>query len=98
VFVDFGQGLRGDCKLVGGGSCTTRGLGATQLAAGYSYSIGKSLDLYASYYQMVNQHSATYAIVNGPGTPVPGGDIRGFGVGVLYSFSATATTGSPKGL
>jgi hypothetical protein len=47
---------------------------------------------------VVNKQSSSYAIVNGPATPVPGGDFRGFGVGMLYTFSATATAGSPKGL
>jgi len=102
LFANFGQGSSGSCSVNGGAACTTSGLGATQFAAGYSYSIGKSCDVYAAYYQMRNGKSASYNVVNGPlastAAPLPGGDISGFGVGVLYTFAATATSGMPKGL
>lgn len=97
LFASFGLADAGKCKLAGGGSCRTKGLGATQLGAGYSYGIGKSFDAYAAYYQLINDRSAGYGVVGGPGTVAPGGDTRGFGVGFLYTFSATATAGSPKG-
>jgi predicted porin len=98
LWASYGMAEKGKCKVAGGGACSTKGLGATQLALGYSYSIGKSFDLFASYYQLVNDRSASYGVVGGPGTVAPGGDTRGMGIGFLYTFAATATAGSPKGL
>lgn len=98
VWASYGLALRGTCEVAGGGACTTRGLGASQLGAGYSHAIGKSFDLYAAYYQLANERSATYAVVGGPGAVAPGGTTRGLGIGFLYTFAATATAGAPKGL
>lgn len=97
LWASYGMALKGSCDVAGGGPCSTKGLGASQLGLGYSYSIGKSFDLYAAYYQVVNERSASYGVVGGPGTVAPGGDTRGAGIGVLYTFSATATVGAPKG-
>jgi predicted porin len=98
VFGSFGQADAGECEVVGGGDCSTRGLGATQLSAGYSYALAKAADVYVAYYQTLNERSASYGVVGGPGAVAPGGDTRGVGVGFLYTFSATATAGAPKGL
>ncbi len=98
LWASYGLALRGTCEVAGGGACTTRGLGASQLGAGYSYAIGKSFDLYAAYYQLANDRSASYAVVGGPGAVAPGGTTRGLGLGFLYTFSATATAGAPKGI
>jgi hypothetical protein len=98
LWASFGMAEKGKCELAGGGECVTDGLGAHQLGLGYSYSIGKSFDVYAAYYQMTNERSASYGVVGGPGAVAPGGDTRGIGLGFLYTFSATATAGAPKGL
>lgn len=97
VWASYGQALRGSCSVTGGGDCSTKGLGASQLGLGYSYSMGKSFDLFAAYYQMVNNRSSTMGIGNAP-APATGGDIRGVGVGFLYTFAATVAAGQPKGL
>ncbi|MGC3997034.1 MAG: porin [Anaeromyxobacter sp.] len=98
VFGSFGQAAAGDCKVVGAGACSTSGLGAQALALGYSYGLTKTADVYAAYYQTTNDRSGTYGVVGGPGAVAPGGDTKGFGVGILYTFSATAAVGAPKGL
>ncbi|HYG67868.1 MAG TPA: porin [Anaeromyxobacteraceae bacterium] len=97
VWGSFGQADAGECDVVGGGACTTNGLGATQWSLGYVLSLTKAADFYASYYETDNRRSAQYAVVGGPGAVAPGGDTRGFGVGLLYTFSGTAKFGSPAG-
>ncbi|ACL63709.1 porin [Anaeromyxobacter dehalogenans 2CP-1] len=97
VFGSFGQSDAGECKVVGGGACTVNGLGATQWNAGYSYALTKAADVYVAYYETRNDRSASYGVVGGPGAVAPGGDTRGFGLGLLYTFAATANVGAPKG-
>jgi Fe-S oxidoreductase/predicted porin len=82
----YGQALRGDATFVGGGAASTRGLGARQWSVGYSYSVAKTADVYACYYEMRNERSSSYAVFPSPGTVAPGADTLGFGVGVLYTF------------
>lgn len=97
LFGTFGQAEAGECSVEGGGPCTTRGLGAVQWNVGYVYSLAPAADVYAAYYETRNDRSASYGVVGGPGTVAPGGDTRGVGVGLLFTFSATATVGAPKG-
>lgn len=97
VWASYGLASRGSCDAAGGGACTTEGLGASQFGVGYSRAFGKSFDLYGAYYQLVNDRAATYGVVGGPAV-APGGDTRGLGIGLLYTFSATATAGAPSGL
>jgi predicted porin len=82
----YGQAFDGDATLVGGGAASTRGLGARQWSVGYSYGLSKSADVFASYYELRNERSASYAVFPGFGAVAPGADTRGFGVGVLYTF------------
>lgn len=97
LFGSFGQADAGACKVEGGGPCTVNGLGAVQWNAGYVYSLNKAADVYLAYYETRNDRSATYGVVGGPGAVAPGGDTRGLGVGLLYTFAATANVGAPKG-
>ena len=88
VWVAYGSADKGTCTVAGGGSCSTNGLGATQTVLGYLYRFDKTLDLYASYYKLENEASASYAAfppVVGGGTK-PGADTTGMGFGMLYSF------------
>jgi len=85
----YGQADAGSCAVAGGGACTVKGLGATQWSIGYSYSLAKSADLFAAYYEMGNQRSAAYAVFPSPGTVAPGATTRGFGLGFLYTFDAS---------
>jgi predicted porin len=82
----YGRMYQGDAGRVGGGQASTSGLGGQQWSAGYSYSIAQSADVYVAYYELRNDRSASYSIFPGLGTVAPGADIRGYGVGVLYTF------------
>lgn len=97
LWADLGRAAAGTCKVVGGGDCHTNGLGGTKYTIGYSYALTPSADLFAVWYRMVNDRSATYSLLGSPGAVTPGGDTTGLGVGFLYTFSATATAGAPKG-
>lgn len=87
----YGQAGQGDVRLVGGAPGTTRGLGASQWSLGYSYALAKGAELYAAYYRVANDRSASYAVFPAPGTVAPGGTTQGFGVGIIYSFDAAWT-------
>jgi predicted porin len=89
LWVSYGQATAGSCTVAGGGPCTANGLGATQLAAGYVYSLGANADVYAAYYQLANERSASYAAFPPMGTVAPGATTRGFGLGFLYTFDAS---------
>jgi predicted porin len=87
----YGSTTDGRCSIVGGSSCRTNGLGATEWVAGYTYNINKYLDLYAVFYDIRNRTSGTYEPVtalNLPlnSTPAPGLSIRSFGGGVFLAF------------
>lgn len=91
LWLAYGQADRGQCSLVGGGPCSTDGLGARLMTIGYLWRLAASTDVYAVAYQVVNQRAATYT----PFPPIdpqptPGANVRSIGVGMLYRFSATA--------
>lgn len=86
LFGSYGTAKAGSVELVGGGPATTNGLGGKQWSAGYSYSLSKTADLYASVYGMNNDRSATYALFPPLGKIAPGADTTGFGIGILYTF------------
>jgi predicted porin len=90
VWGAFGMALKGSCSLVSGAACTTSGLGATQWSVGYARSLISTVDVYAAYYRMVNDRSASYSTFPALVTATaPGSDASGFGVGILYAFAAT---------
>jgi len=84
----YGQADAGACTEVGGG-CHAKGLGATELTLGYSFALSRSAELFAAYYQLGNQRSASYAVFPSPGTVAPGATTRGFGLGFLYTFDVS---------
>jgi predicted porin len=86
VWATYGSADKGSAKVVGTGSSSTEGLGARQLSLGYSYALGKSAELLASYYTVRNDAAATYGLFPVLTGINPGADTRGFGVGMLYTF------------
>lgn len=96
VWGSFGQAGAGRCSLVGGVSCTTNGLHGRQWSVGYTYSPAKTVDIYASYYEMNNGRSATYGLYPMVVPIAPGSTTRAFGVGILYMFDFTVGFGGPK--
>jgi predicted porin len=78
---------------VGGGECSTDGLGAQMMTLGYLYRFSRDTDVYAVGYQVLNKNSASYTPFppNDP-QPAPGANVRSIGVGILHHFSVTAST------
>jgi predicted porin len=92
VWGAFGVAGAGRCVRVGDVPCTTNGLRGMQWSAGYTYSPAKTVDIFAAYYEMINDRSGTYALFP-PVVPVtPGSDGHGFGVGIMYLFEVTASS------
>jgi predicted porin len=93
----FGVADRGRCVRVGNLPCTTNGLRGMQWSAGYTFSPVKTLDIYAAYYEMINDRSGAYALFP-PVVPVtPGSDGHGFGLGIMYLFDFTLGSGAKSG-
>jgi hypothetical protein len=74
--------------VVGGGNCSTNGLGANQWVLGYMYDWRKEAKIFAGYYKVTNDDSGTYTSFPTPsGSAIaPGADTQGFGLGVLVTF------------
>lgn len=97
VWFGFGQAADGSCALVGGGACSTNGLGASMGVLGYVYRFSKDMDFYAAGFRITNKASASYNTFTPLGGPAaPGSDVQGLGVGLVYQFSATIARGSHR--
>jgi predicted porin len=93
IWAAYGEAEHGSCSLVGGGDCSTDGLGARMLTLGYLYRFSPNTDVYAAAYEVVNKNSATYTPFPPiDPVPAPGANVVSFGVGMLHHFSATAST------
>lgn len=90
----FGHAFAGSAKAVGGAAATTNGLSASQWSIGYTYALAKSAEVFASFFQMINDRSASYALFPPFGTVAPGATSTGFGLGLIYTFDASWTFGS----
>jgi predicted porin len=93
LWVLYGQAKDGDCAIVGGAACSTSGLGAKEYVLGYSYDLSRRTTLFAQYYGVKNDSSASYGIfpsvpagAAGNGATAVGADSRGFGVGIQHMF------------
>jgi predicted porin len=91
IWGSFGVAGEGTCTVVGGGECTTNGLNGQQFSVGYTYSPAKTVDLYASYYQMSNGRSGSYALFPPVAPVAPGSTTRAFGIGMQYLFDFTTS-------
>ena len=92
----FGYARAGQCTMAGGGPCSTNGLEGRQWSVGYTFSPAKTVDIYASVYELANGRSGTHALFP-PVVPIaPGSTTRGAGVGILYIFDFTTQIGGPK--
>jgi predicted porin len=82
----LGVADEGRCTRVGQLPCTTNGLNGLQWSVGYTFSPAKWVDLYASYYEMRNGRSGTYALFP-PVVPIaPGSTTTAFGLGIMFLF------------
>lgn len=76
----------GTCRRVGGASCSTTGLGATQYTAGWLYAFSRRTEVYAVGQRLANRESSTYATLPPlAGTPA-GVKYTGYGVGINHFF------------
>jgi predicted porin len=92
----IGLAQAGRCTMAGGAPCTTNGLDGRQWSVGYTYSPAKTVDIYASVYELANGRSGTHAFFP-PVVPIaPGSTTRAAGVGILYIFDFTTHIGGPK--
>ena len=92
----FGYAQAGQCTMAGGTPCTTNGLDGRQWSVGYTYSPSKTVDIYASVYELANGRSGTHAFFP-PVVPIaPGSTTSAAGVGILYIFDFTTQIGGPK--
>jgi len=82
----YSSAADGSAKLVGGAPASTNNLGASQVSLGYNYSITKTADVFATFYQVTNKSAATYGAFPVLSGLNPGADTKGFGVGILYTF------------
>jgi predicted porin len=92
----FGVADKGRCTRVGQEPCTTNGLNGLQWSVGYTFSPAKTVDLYASYYEMRNGRSATYTLFP-PVVPIsPGSTTTAFGVGIMFLFDVSVNFGKKE--
>lgn len=83
----YGRARSGSCDLVGGGACSTSGLGAKQYTLGYSYGLSKRTDLYGFYTRVANESGATYQFANAAGIGAAAGAASsGFALGMRHTF------------
>jgi predicted porin len=89
VWGAFGVADDGRCTRVGDQPCTTNGLNGLQWSVGATFSPAKTVDIYASYYEMRNGRSGTYALFP-PVVPIsPGSTTTAFGLGIMFLFDVT---------
>ena len=87
VWASYGRADDGSCSRVGGLSCTTNGLAADYVAAGWVYNFSKRTQLIATYYKVGNKTSGTYNVLPSIGpTLAPGADPTGVGLGIVHTF------------
>jgi hypothetical protein len=87
----LGVADEGKCTRVGNPppACTTNGLNGLQWSVGATFSPAKTVDIYASYYEMRNGRSGTYALFP-PVVPIsPGSTTTAFGLGIMFLFDVT---------
>jgi hypothetical protein len=89
IWIGGGKATEGTCAKLGGAPCSTTGLSAIDMVAGYIYRASKSTDFWAAGYRISNDFAASYTTSPALGAPTaPGASIEAFGVGILYTFSA----------
>ena len=76
----------GSCSRVGGGACSTRGLGATQWVVGWLMAFSKTTEVYLVAQWLDNEPSATYATLPPIAGAVPGARYTAAGFGITHFF------------
>lgn len=87
AIASFGKAGAGKCELAAGTSCSTDGLGASQWAVGYDYTLDKTTNLYVFLTKIVNSASAAYNFgISGAPAAGVGADPQAVALGVRYRF------------
>lgn len=84
----YASGDDGSCSLVGGGACTTAGLGGSQLNLGASYSLSKRTMVYLIGSKLRNEAFANRSNLGelNDGAVARGQDIRQIALGLSHTF------------
>ncbi|BDU77006.1 porin [Mesoterricola sediminis] len=82
----YSNAADGSATVLGTANTSTSNLGASQVSLGYAYSVAKTADVFATFYQITNKEAATYGAFPVLSGINPGADTKGFGVGILYTF------------
>ena len=86
VWVAYGQAFEGKCHRVGGNPCSTAGLSAKDVSAGYLYAFTPTAQVYLAGYRVMNDVSSMHSPFPPLNSQAPGSSITGFGAGIFYSF------------
>jgi hypothetical protein len=87
VWAAYGQALEGNCKRIGGGACSTSGLGAKLATLGYLFAITDRTNVHLVGYRVFNDSSARYVTFPPLSGNAPGADTMGIGIGVFHAFN-----------
>jgi hypothetical protein len=85
VWGAYGHAFPGECRRVGGGACTTRGLQARLVTLGYMFELNEDLNVHLVGYRIYNDVSSRHSTYI-PLEEAPGADLTGIGFGFFYSF------------
>lgn len=87
AIVSYSKADQGSCSLATGSACSTRGLGADQLALGYAYDWNPQTWLYLFWTRITNEEAAAYNFgVSGAPAAGVGADPEGIALGIRYRF------------
>ena len=86
VWAAYGEAFSGTCHRVGGNPCSTMGLGARDVSAGYLYAFTPTAQVYLAGYRVINDASSMHSPFPPLNSQAPGSDITGVGAGIFYSF------------
>lgn len=78
--MNYVYGTAGGCRLTGGVSCSTQGLGGYQVSGGVLYRFDKSVSLFALVADVHNRPASRY------GSSSQGSDLISYATGLLVSF------------
>ena len=84
VAANYAKGNEGSCNLLGGGACSTAGLGGTQFSLGARYDYDKNIGLFALYGVTTPGDAATYG--SGTLASAIGGKTTNMAIGLQVKF------------
>ncbi|MBV9947807.1 MAG: porin, partial [Myxococcales bacterium] len=87
IWAAYGQAFEGTCERVGGGDCSTKGLGAKSATLGYLFALNDTTNIHLVGYRIFNDSSARYVTFLPVSTNPPGAGSFGVGLGFIYTFS-----------